>query len=170
MGLKGIQNFPLVLCFFFFIFFCNILSLTPFAIALTSHIIMIILLSFTIIFFIFLKGFLLYKSDFLKLFVPEAPLLLLFLLIPIELFSYFIRTLSLAIRLSANIIAGHTLVFIISNFLILLFFCDFVLFFFPFFLLLAILLLEFGVAFLQAYVFVVLFCIYMHDSLYLSNH
>lgn len=170
MGLKGVSFFPLVLTFFSFIFFCNILSLTPFAVALTSHIIIVILLTFTIILFVFFKGLLLYRAGFLKLFVPEAPFLLLFLLVPIELFSYSIRTLSLAIRLSANIIAGHTLVFIICSFLILLFFFDFFLFVFPFFLLLAILLLEFGVAFLQAYVFIVLFCIYMHDSLYLSIH
>lgn len=170
MGFKGVSFFPLVLTFFLFIFFCNILSLTPFAVALTSHIIIIILLTFTIILFVFFKGLLLYRAVFLKLFAPEAPFLLLFLLVPIELFSYSIRTLSLAIRLSANIIAGHTLVFIICNFLLLLSFFDCFLFFFPSFLLLATLLLEFGVAFLQAYVFIVLFCIYMHDSLYLSIH
>jgi len=76
----------------------------------------------------------------------------------------------LAIRLSANIIAGHTLVFIISNFLSLLLVLDCLFFFYSGFFLLIILLLEFGVAFLQAYVFIVLFCIYMHDSLYKVDH
>jgi len=110
------------------------------------------------------------RIEFLTLFVPEAPLLLLFLLVPIELFSYGIRALSLAIRLSANIIAGHTLVFILSSFLFSLFFLDWVLVFFFSFLLLLIFLLEVGVAFLQAYVFIVLFCIYVHDSLYKIIH
>ena len=133
MGLKGLKFFPLIFLLFFFIFSCNLLSLTPFAVALTSHIIMILVLSFSVIFFVFLIGFLKNNILFLNLFVPESPLLLLFLLVPIELFSYVIRTLSLAIRLSANIIAGHTLVFIIANFLILLFFMDFFLFIFFFF-------------------------------------
>src|ERR1700733_15164346 len=173
MQKKGMIYFILIFVFFSVLFFCNLLGLTPFGIALTSHIIMIFLLSFSIIFFVFLIGLMVLGVDFLVLFVPEAPLLLLFLLVPIELFSYAIRALSLAIRLSANIIAGHTLVFIVSNFILLLFTLDFFLvflfFFFVFFfllLLLLIFLLETGVAFLQAYVFIILFSIYMHDSLY----
>jgi F-type H+-transporting ATPase subunit a len=100
--------------------------------------------------------------NFLKLFVPEAPFLLLLLLIPIELFSYLIRAFSLAIRLSANIMAGHTLVFIISSFLLKL---SFTLLFFLTSLLLLVFMLELGVAFLQAYVFTILFTIYLRDSL-----
>src|ERR1700722_2845505 len=133
MGLSGIRFFPLIFSLFFFIFSCNFLSLTPFGIALTSHIIMILLLSFSIIYFVFFVGLLKNHSLFLRLFVPESPLLLLFLLVPIELFSYSIRMLSLAIRLSANIIAGHTLVFFVANFFLFFFFLDFFLFFFFFF-------------------------------------
>jgi len=76
----------------------------------------------------------------------------------------------MAIRLSANIIAGHTLVFIISSFLLLIFVVNFFLFLFSWVSILAIFALEFGVAFLQAYVFTVLFCIYIHDSLYFKSH
>ena len=170
MQKKGMIYFILIFVFFSVLFFCNLLGLTPFGIALTSHIIMIFLLSFSIIFFVFLIGLMVLGVDFLVLFVPEAPLLLLFLLVPIELFSYAIRALSLAIRLSANIIAGHTLVFIVSNFILLLFTLDFFLVFFFLLLLLLIFLLETGVAFLQAYVFIILFSIYMHDSLYKVFH
>jgi len=123
-----------------------------------------------LLFLFFLKGFITQQSSFLKLFVPEAPLLLLLLLVPIELFSYMIRALSMAIRLSANILAGHTLVFIVSNFLLLIFTVNKLFFSITFLSFLAIFLLEFGVAFLQAYVFIVLFCIYMNDSINVITH
>jgi F0F1-type ATP synthase membrane subunit a len=88
----------------------------PFGIALTSHIILIFALSFTISISFFIIGFLNHGIAFLKLFIPECPFFLLFLLVPIEIFSYAIRALSLAIRLSANIMAGHTLLFICAGF------------------------------------------------------
>jgi len=131
---------------------------------------LIFLITFTICSAIFLIGLFKQGVYFFKIFVPESPLLLLFILVPIEIFSYGIRALSMAIRLSANIIAGHTLVFIISSFLLLIFSFNFPLFLFSWISILAVLALEFGVAFLQAYVFTVLFCIYIHDSLYVVVH
>lgn len=118
VGPKGYIYFPFIFTIFSFILLTNLLSLTPFSFALTSHIILIFLLSFTIIFSIFLIGLLTHNLKFLKIFVPECPFLLLFILVPIEIFSYAIRSVSLAIRLSANIMAGHTLVFIISSFVL----------------------------------------------------
>lgn len=73
-------------------------------------------MTFTLNIAIFIKGFTYNNLNFLALFVPTSPLLLLFLLVPIEIFSYAIRSLSMAIRLVANIIAGHTLVFIVTGF------------------------------------------------------
>lgn len=131
---------------------------------------MVAILTFTVNLAIFIQGFITNQSKFLNLFVPESPLLLLFLLIPIEIFSYSIRALSMGIRLTANIIAGHTLVFIVSSFLMNILLLKVFFFFFLIFLLFAIFLLEIGVAFLQAYVFVVLFCIYLNDSLNLPAH
>jgi F-type H+-transporting ATPase subunit a len=118
VGKVGFIYFPFIFTLFSFILFCNLISLTPFGIALTSHIIMIFFLSFSLCFSVFLIGLLTHNLKFLKIFVPTAPLALLFILIPIEICSYFIRPLSLAIRLSANIMAGHTLVFIISSFVL----------------------------------------------------
>jgi F-type H+-transporting ATPase subunit a len=66
---------------------------------------------------VFFIGVLRHQVEFFRLFVPEAPFFVLFILIPIEIVSYAIRALSLALRLSANILAGHILVFIISNFI-----------------------------------------------------
>jgi F-type H+-transporting ATPase subunit a len=105
----------------------------------------------------------------LKLFVPEAPLFVLFLLLPIEMASYTIRALSLALRLSANIMAGHILVYIISSFVLYIGSIKF-LFYVTSVILFAILVLELGVAFVQAYVFTVLFCIYLNDSLKNPGH
>lgn len=113
---------------------------------------------------VFFLGALKYRLDFFRIFVPEAPFFVLFILIPIEIVSYVIRALSLALRLSANILAGHILVFIISNFIINISSLHF-LFFSVCIFLLVVLVLELGVAFVQAYVFTVLFCIYLNDSL-----
>jgi len=85
------------------------------------------------------------------------------MLILIEIFSYTIRAFSLAIRLSANIMAGHTLVFIISSFVLNISKIKYIFYFLGFIILFLILLLELGVAFLQAYVFVTLVCIYLSE-------
>ena len=167
VGNRGYIYFPFVFTLFYFILFANLYSLTPYSFALTSHIINIFFLSFTLIGALVVIGLTNFGLNFLKLFVPEAPLFLLLLLIPIELFSYAIRAFSLAIRLSANIMAGHTLVFIISSFLLKL---SFTLIFFFVGLLLLVFVLEFGVAFLQAYVFTILFTIYLRDSLWEPAH
>jgi F-type H+-transporting ATPase subunit a len=170
IGYKGIVYFPLIFSLFFFILICNLISMTPFGIALTSHIIMIIFLSLSLGLSIFLIGLYVHNLEFLKIFIPECPFLLLPFLIIIEIFSYVIRSFSLAIRLSANIMAGHTLVYIISSFILNMVYMKFWFFFFFMFLILAVLLLEVGVAFLQAYVFTILICIYLSDSLKKPNH
>lgn len=92
--------------------------MTPFGVALTSHIVMIIFTSLSLGLSIFIIGLYLHNLEFLKIFVPECPLVLLPFLMIIEIFSYVIRSFSLAIRLSANIMAGHTLVYIISSFIL----------------------------------------------------
>lgn len=170
IGKKGLYYFPLVFSLFNFILFCNMISLTPFGIALTSHVSMIFFFSFSIGLSIFILGLYKHGLNFLKIFVPEAPFFLLFLFIPVELFSYCMRSFSLAIRLSANIMAGHTLVFLISGFALSASLLNVFLFLIVLFLLFLIMFLEFGVAFLQAYVFVILLSIYLNDSLNLASH
>lgn len=169
-GPLGFIYTPLILTFFLIILSCNLLSLTPFSLALASHISIVAFVTFTVNLAIFIQGFITNQSKFLSLYVPESPLLLLILLIPIEIFSYSIRALSMGIRLTANIIAGHTLVFIVSSFLSKIFVLKVVFVLFLYALLFSIFFLEIGVAFLQAYVFIVLFCIYLNDSLNLPQH
>jgi len=163
-GSYGLFWFPFIFCLFNFILFSNLLSLIPFGIALTSHLILIFLLSCTTCISIFVIGLLRFNLKFLHIFIPQCPFVLLPVLIPIEIFSYLIRLFSLSIRLAANILAGHTLVHIIVTFILNLTKMDLIvsiLFLIPLFL---ILVLEFGVALLQAYVFTVLVCIYLGDT------
>lgn len=118
IGINGLVYFPLIFTLFLLILLSNLISMTPFGIGLTTHIVLILYLSLFLCLSIFFIGFLKHGLYFFYLFIPKAPLLLLIILIPIEIFSYFIRCLSLSIRLSANIMAGHTLVFIINSFII----------------------------------------------------
>ena len=169
-GIKGLSWTPFIFVIFNFIFFSNLLSLIPFGIALTSHLIVILWLSITICISIFCIGLLNYNLKFLHIFIPQAPFILLPILIPIEIFSYLIRLFSLAIRLAANILAGHTLEHIIVTFILNVMKIEFILSLFLLIPLFLILTLEFGVAFLQAYVFTVLISIYLSDSLKSPYH
>jgi ATP synthase subunit 6 len=112
---------------------------------------------------IFILGLLYNNLKFLKIFIPRCPLALLPILILIELFSYIIRAFSLSIRLTANILAGHTLVNIISVFIVNTLTINLLFSFLGFLGIFAILLLELGVACLQAYVMTILICIYLKD-------
>lgn len=165
VGPKGLIYFPFYFTIFNFVLLSNLLSLIPFGIALTSHLILILYFSITICLSIFLIGLIVHNLKFLRIFIPECPFLLLPILILIEIFSYIIRMFSLAIRLAANILAGHTLVYIISSFILNVSKLNIFFFFFLVIPLLAVLLLELGVAFLQAFVFTILLSIYLSDSL-----
>lgn len=170
IGRVGLVYFPFILSLFTFVLFLNLYSLLPFGFAVTSHLIWTLYFSLSICLGIFLLGISNYGIDFLKLFVPEVPLALYPLMICIEILSYIIRSFSLAIRLSANIIAGHTLVHILAQFIVVL--CNMKKFILvlPYLLLFAIFFLEFGVACLQAYIFVTLICLYLNDSIHFNIH
>jgi F-type H+-transporting ATPase subunit a len=104
--------------------------------------------------------------------VPHAPLLLLFLLVPIEIISFFTRPISLFVRLFANMLAGHTMLKVFASFVILLGSAGGVwaaVSIAPMFLIIAISALELLVAFLQAYVFAILTCIYLNEALHLHE-
>lgn len=163
-GNYGLFWFPLIFCIFNFILFSNLISLLPFGIALTSHFILIFWLSCTICTSIFIIGLIRFNLKFLYIFIPKCPFIILPILIPIEMFSYLIRLLSLALRLAANLVAGHTLVHVLMNFILNIFKIDYFLSLLIIIPLLIILILELGIAFLQAYIFTVLICIYLADT------
>lgn len=143
------------------------MGLTSYAFTVTSH--LIITYTLAAVFFIAftLLGFWVNGLYFLKLFVPKGvPVVILPLVVVIEIASYFIRPISLSVRLFANMLAGHTLLHIIGSFTIALFKdgLDLVASI-AVFLLIALTILEIGIAFIQAYVFVILLAIYLNDSL-----
>lgn len=170
IGSGGYLYLPFIFTVFLFILCSNFISLMPFGIALTSHVILLLLLSLGLSLAVFLLGLLNFEVRFLKVFVPEAPLLLIPLLVLIEIFSYIVRSFSLAIRLAANILAGHTLVFIIATFIITVGHINIFGMTISFIVLLAILVLETFVAFLQAYVYTILICIYLNDAVNGPSH
>jgi len=163
IGKEGFLFLPFIFTVFIFVLCANLLSVIPFGIALTSHLIVTMWLSLSICSGIFVLGLLYNNIQFLKIFIPKCPIALLPVLILIELFSYIIRAFSLSIRLTANILAGHTLVNIISVFIVNTLSINILFSFLGFIGIFAILLLELGVACLQAYVMTILICIYLKD-------
>lgn len=169
IGKKGYIYFPFVLSLFFFILFSNLYGIAPFSFAPTSHIVVTFFFSITVWFMAISMGILENGVGFYKLFVPNVPIYMLPFLVIIEIISYIIRVFSLAIRLAANITSGHVLMFTIAGFVVKLFKLNWFAAIFAGVLLLFIFVLELGVAFLQAYVFITLVCIYFNDSLNLSH-
>lgn len=163
-SVRNYKSFPILYFVFIFIVFLNFFSLSPFTTSVSGHI--MIALSLSLVFFIsfIFEGFLNNRLNFLYFFYPSnVPAFLLFFLIIIEVLSFLIRPFSLAIRLFANMLAGHTLLNIFGTFALFVA-DDFSVFhIFPYIFCLLIGFLEFGVAFIQAYVFVILLSIYIAD-------
>jgi ATP synthase subunit 6 len=167
LGIKRGQKYSVFLkSFFFLILFSNIFGLIPFSFTITSHLIFTFSLSLSLLIGITLLGFYFQGISFLKLLVPGgAPVFLLPLLVPIEFISYVARCFSLAIRLFANMMSGHTLLNILSGFVLKIAKNGFIfLAIAPLLVVMAVSVLELGIAFLQAYVFLVLVCIYLKDA------
>lgn len=170
MGLKNLQILPIIIGLFFLIWFSNLLGLTPFGISFTSYMQITFFFSLSIWLSTVIWGLSSNGLNFLKVFVPKVGWQLVIVLIIIELLSYGIRAVSLAIRLSANITAGHTLLHVIGGLNLGILKVSLILFPVSFLLLLLILVLEFGIAFVQSYVFVMLTCIYINDAINITEH
>jgi F-type H+-transporting ATPase subunit a len=156
--------FPFIFTLFLFILFANLLGLIPYSFTITSHIIITFALAAIVFIGVTIIGIVRHGFHFLRLFVPEGvPLPLLVILVPIELLSYFIRPFTLSIRLFANMLAGHTMLAIFGGFAAAVG----LLAFFPLAINIALVGLELLVAVLQAYVFAILSCLYLHDALHL---
>lgn len=171
-NLTSLYYFPLIFSVFLFVFLSNFFGLFPFSFTPTSHIYTTFTLAFTLFFGIVILCFYNNKLNFLKFFVPSGvsnkPLLIF--LVFIEIISYLIRPFSLAIRLFANMLAGHTLLYILGNFVYVLSRKYWVaIVYIPFFLVFLIVALEIFIAFIQSYVFVTLLVIYMND-IYNASH
>lgn len=163
--------FPLVYTFFIFIFTANLISMIPYSFALTSHVVFIVSLSIIIWLGATILGLYRHGLLFFSLFVPSGtPLPLVPLLVLIELLSYVARAISLGLRLTANILAGHLLMIILAGLTLNLMSINIftlVFGFLPLAGILAILCLEFAIAMIQSYVWSILTCSYLKDALYL---
>jgi len=157
--------FPLFFTIFFFVLFSNLLGLMPYGFTTTSYIVHTFTLSSTLLIGLTIMGVLLQGKEFLNLFIPSGiPVALLPMLVVIEVISYVSKAFSLAIRLFANMMSGHTLLHILSGFVIKICNVSLILALVPFVIVLAISFLELGVSFLQAYVFLILSILYFNDS------
>jgi F-type H+-transporting ATPase subunit a len=156
--------FPFVFTLFMFILFANFLGLIPYSFTITSHIIVTFGLAAVVFIGVTIVGVVKHGTHFLRLFVPEGvPAVLLLLLVPIELLSYCIRPFTLSIRLFANMLAGHTMLAIFGGFAASVGLLGIL----PLAIDVLLIGLELLVAALQAYVFAILTCLYLHDALHL---
>lgn len=168
-GKMGIKFFPFIFTICLFIFLANIIGLIPYSFTVTSH--LVVTLTFSLILFIGVISLIvqIHNLRLLQLFLPQGTsLFLAFLLIPIEIISFIFKPLSLGVRLFANIIAGHTLLKVIGGFswtIILKGGGFFFLHFLPLFILILLIGLEFGVALIQTYVFLILISIYFREAI-----
>lgn len=164
VGKEGMKYFPFILTLFMFILFGNVLGLLPYSFTFTSHIIVNAALALFIFIAVTIIGFATHGLHYLRLFCPEGtPLPVAIVLVPIEIMSYFIRPVSLSLRLFANMLAGHVLLKVLAGFVISLGIFGVV----PFIAVSAVTLLEIMVAIIQAYVFALLSTIYLNDAVHL---
>src|ERR1700760_2488217 len=172
-GEDGLKFFPFVFTLFMFVLCSNFFGMVPGSFTVTSQIAVTLALACLVIGLVIVTGFIKHGIGFLKLFVPHAPWYLLILLIPIEVISFLTRPISLSVRLFANMLAGHTMLAVFAGFVILLGGAGgalSILSIAPLALIVGIMLLELLVAFLQAYVFSILTCIYLNEALHLHDH
>ena len=173
LGEEGMKFFPFVFALFLFVLFCNFLGLLPGSFTVTSHLVVTAALALLVMTVVIGYGF--YKNGlgFLKLFVPSGvPLPMLVILVPIEVISFLARPVSLSIRLFANMLAGHITLKVFAGFIITLAGAGGFLSALsvgPLVLGVALTAMEFLVAFLQAFIFATLTCIYLNDAMHPSH-
>jgi F-type H+-transporting ATPase subunit a len=170
-GSEGMKFFPLIFSLFMFICVSNLVGIIPYAYTISSQIIVTAALALLVFFTVLIYG--LYKNGlkFFKIFVPSGiPIFVLPLVVFIEIFSFFLRPISHSVRLFANMLAGHIALKVFAGFVAMLGlalgalgWASGVL---PLALTVALTALELLVAFLQAYVFAILTCIYLNDALH----
>ncbi len=168
MGKEGMRFFPLVATLFVFILFSNYIGLIPGAYTVTSQIIVTAAFSFLVYGISLVVGFSLHGIKFLGILVPPGtPGWLVPLMVPIEIISQIARPISLAVRLFANMTAGHVMLAVLFGLTIS---GGLLVGWLPFVFTVAIYLLEFGIAFIQAYIFTILTCVYLGDAFHLHGH
>ena len=170
-GADGMRFFPLVFSIFMLICVSNLVGIVPYAFTISSHIIITVALALLVFFIVLFYGIYRNGLKFFKIFVPSGiPIFVMPLVVFIEIFSFFLRPVSHSVRLFANMLAGHIALKVFAGFVVMLGvslgavgWIGGVL---PLALTVALTALELLVAFLQAYVFAILTCIYLNDTLH----
>ena len=168
-GDEGMKFFPLIFSLFVFILVLNLFGMIPYGFTVTSHIIITFALAMVVMGTVVIYGFARHGLHFLRLFVPSGvPGYILPLVVLIEVISFLSRPISLSVRLFANMLAGHIALKIFAYFVVGLLAAGgwAILSPLPLALAVALTALEFLVAFLQAYVFTILTCIYLNDAIH----
>lgn len=168
MGEKGMRFFPFIATLFVFILFSNMLGLVPGSYTVTSQIVVTAAFALFVYTMSIVVGFVIHGFKFLGILIPPGtPVLLLPLMMPIELVSQLARPVALAVRLFANMTAGHTILAVLFGMALSL---PVLIGWLPFTFTIAINGLEVGIAFIQAYIFTVLTCVYLGDAINLHGH
>ena len=164
IGDQGKKYFPFIFTIFMFVLVGNMVGMIPYSFTFTSHIIVTFALAAVVFIGVTILGFVKHGFHFFSFFViPGLPWYMLPLLIPIEVISYLSRPISLSVRLFANMLAGHTLLKVFAGFVVSLGVAGFL----PLAFVVALTGLEVLIAFLQAYVFAILTCLYINDAIHL---
>lgn len=168
VGKEGMKYFPFVFSLFIFVLMANMLGMLPGSFTVTSHIIVTFALAALVFVVVTAIGFARHGFGYLQLFVPHGvPVLLMPIIVPIEVVSYLIRPFSLSIRLFANMVAGHTLLKVFGTFVVGLGVVGGIA---PLIATVAFTGLEIAIAFIQAFIFAVLTCIYLSDAVNMHHH
>ena len=173
-GTEGMRFFPLVFSLFMFILFSNMMGMFPYFYTVTSQLVVTFAMAMLVITLVIVYGVMKHGIKWLKLFIlPGVPIALLPLVTVIEIFSFITRPVSLGVRLFANMLAGHIALKVFAGFIVLLIgtgaWWGYPLSILPLLLTIALTALEFLVAFLQAYVFAILTCIYLNDAIHAGH-
>ncbi len=164
-GEDGLRHFVFIFTLFTFVMFCNLLGMIPGGFTVTSHVAVTFLLAIIVFIYVNIVAFGRYGIKYFKMFLPAGtPWWLAPLMIFIEIFAYLARPFSLAIRLAANMMAGHTMLKIMASFVLSM---NVFLAVLPFAFVVVLIGFELFVALLQAYIFAVLTCVYLNDALHM---
>ena len=164
VGTEGRPYFPFIFTVFMFVLVGNLIGMVPYGFTFTSHIIVTFTMAMVVFLGVTVIALIKHKMHFFTFFMPPGvPLIMAPLLVPIEIISYLSRPMSLSVRLFANMLAGHTLLKVFAGFVVALGLFGV----FPLTFVVVLTGLEIVIAFLQAFVFTILTCLYLNDALHL---
>lgn len=167
VGKEGRPYFPFIFTLFMFILFANMVGMIPFSFTSTSHIVVTFSMAFAVWIGVTIIAIARHGVKFFGYFLPSGvPVALAPIIIPIEIISYFVRPISLSLRLFANMLAGHIMLKVFAGFVVAL---GIAVGWLPLAFIVALTGLELLIAFLQAYVFTILTCLYLHDAIHLDH-